>query len=129
MDVGVPRCWNGDPAWNPALTPRGGKTSKESLGATGYKQSSKTPYKRPMSSSGLQSVEVMLREPMEIGVLRRTGPRTGKRSENGPERSGQTSSESLGAAGCKRSSTVDCGTPYKRPWSISGRQLDDLVIK
>ncbi|CAH2232103.1 jg4777 [Pararge aegeria aegeria] len=39
------------------------------------------------------------------------------------ERGGQMpSGESLGAAGVKRSRTVDCGTPYKTPMSSSGRQ-------
>ncbi|CAH2209462.1 jg27117, partial [Pararge aegeria aegeria] len=58
MDVGVPRCWSGDPQ-------RGGqKTLNESLGAAGIKLPRTldfgTSYKRPMSSSELQSVEVML---------------------------------------------------------------------
>ncbi|CAH2234699.1 jg4685 [Pararge aegeria aegeria] len=67
MDVGVPRCWNGDPAQeNAALVgPQqdGQTTSNESLGAAGHKRPRNvdfgTPYKRPMSSSGLQSVEVI----------------------------------------------------------------------
>ncbi|CAH2211249.1 jg26730 [Pararge aegeria aegeria] len=68
MYVGVPRCWNGDPArLNAALvgSQRGGQTtSNESLGAAGNKRPRtvvfRTPNKRPMSSSGLQSVEVMM---------------------------------------------------------------------
>ncbi|CAH2236540.1 jg8022 [Pararge aegeria aegeria] len=68
MDVGVPRCWNGDPAHVKAALvgpQHGGQTtSNESLGAAGSKRTRTvdfgTLYKRPMSSSGLQSVEVMM---------------------------------------------------------------------
>ncbi|CAH2241464.1 jg15661 [Pararge aegeria aegeria] len=71
MDVGISRWkrwWNGDPAQvNAALVgpQRGGQTtSHESLEAAGNKRPRTvdcgTPYKRPMSSSGLQSVEVMI---------------------------------------------------------------------
>ncbi|CAH2218242.1 jg9833 [Pararge aegeria aegeria] len=47
---------------------RGGQTtSNESLGAAGNKRPRtvdfRTPYKRPMSSSGLQSVEVKMMKP------------------------------------------------------------------
>ncbi|CAH2226567.1 jg5216 [Pararge aegeria aegeria] len=56
-DVVVPR-WNGDLALVNAA-----RTSNESLGATGNRLPRTvdfgTPYKRPMSSRGLQSVEVM----------------------------------------------------------------------
>ncbi|CAH2262748.1 jg14972 [Pararge aegeria aegeria] len=38
-----------------------------------------------------------------------------------------TSDESLVAAGGKRLRTVDCGTPYKRPMSSSGRQLVEMM--
>ncbi|CAH2242933.1 jg14501 [Pararge aegeria aegeria] len=69
MDVGVPRCYNGDPAKvNAALIgpQRGGQTtSNESLGAAGNKRHRTVDFgtlnKRPMSSSGLQSVEVMMK--------------------------------------------------------------------
>ncbi|CAH2259291.1 jg10036 [Pararge aegeria aegeria] len=65
---GVPRCWNGDPAQVNAVLvgpQRGGQTtSNESLGAAGNKRPRTvdfgTLYKRPMSSSALQSVEVMM---------------------------------------------------------------------
>ncbi|CAH2238462.1 jg23933 [Pararge aegeria aegeria] len=68
MDVGIQSSWNGNPALvNAALVDplRGGQTtSNESLGAAGNMRPRTvdfgTPYKRPMSSSGLQSVEVML---------------------------------------------------------------------
>ncbi|CAH2218628.1 jg13600 [Pararge aegeria aegeria] len=36
--------------------------------------------------------------------------------------------KSLGAAGGKRPRTVDCGTPYKRPMSSSGRQLAEMMM-
>ncbi|CAH2265956.1 jg5853 [Pararge aegeria aegeria] len=68
LDVGVPRCLYGNPAQvNAALvgSQLGGQTpSNESLGAAGNKRPRTvdfgTLYKRPMSSSGLQSVEVMM---------------------------------------------------------------------
>ncbi|CAH2247272.1 jg15459 [Pararge aegeria aegeria] len=68
MDVGVPRCSNGDPAQVNAVLvgpQQGGQmTSNESMGAAGNKRPRTvdfgTLYKRPMSSSGLQSVEVMM---------------------------------------------------------------------
>ncbi|CAH2243578.1 jg12888 [Pararge aegeria aegeria] len=64
----VLRCWNGDPAQVNAAFVRPQRyeptTSNESLGAAGnnprYCVDFGTPYKRPMSSSGLQSVEVMM---------------------------------------------------------------------
>ncbi|CAH2211434.1 jg18147, partial [Pararge aegeria aegeria] len=66
MDVGVPRCWNGNPApINAALVdpgPSGQTTSNESREAAGYRRlrivEIGTPCKRPMSSSGRQSVSV-----------------------------------------------------------------------
>ncbi|CAH2238058.1 jg9756 [Pararge aegeria aegeria] len=79
MDVEVPRSWNGDPAQvNAALVgpKRGGQTTSiKSLGATGNQRPRTvevgTSYKRPMSSGGLQSVEVMMmsgqkRKPRQI---------------------------------------------------------------
>ncbi|CAH2234140.1 jg23736 [Pararge aegeria aegeria] len=68
MDVGVPKCWNGDPELVNAASvgpQRGGlTTSNESLGAAGNKRPRTvdfgTPYKRPKSSGGLQSVEGMI---------------------------------------------------------------------
>ncbi|CAH2232241.1 jg2963 [Pararge aegeria aegeria] len=68
MDVRVPRCWNDSPALvNAALIDprRGGRTT---LGASqiaaGFKQHKTvefgTPYKRPMSSSGRLSVDMMM---------------------------------------------------------------------
>ncbi|CAH2237921.1 jg18724 [Pararge aegeria aegeria] len=68
MENGVRRCWNGDPAQvNAALVgpQRGGRTSSnESLKAAGNKRPRTvdfgTLYIRPMSSGGLQSVEVMM---------------------------------------------------------------------
>ncbi|CAH2241956.1 jg9074 [Pararge aegeria aegeria] len=68
MDVGVFRCWNGDPEpVNAVLVgpQRGGQmTSGESLGTAGGKWPRtvdfETPYKRPMSSSGRQLVEMMI---------------------------------------------------------------------
>ncbi|CAH2248666.1 jg7853 [Pararge aegeria aegeria] len=67
MDVGVSRCWNGDPTRvNAALVgpQRSGQTiSIESLGAAGNKRPRivefGTPYKRTMSSSGRQPVDLM----------------------------------------------------------------------
>ncbi|CAH2230610.1 jg19039 [Pararge aegeria aegeria] len=68
MDVGVPRCWNGDPAQVNAVLvgpQQGGQTtSNESMGAAGSKRPRTvdfgTLYKRPMSSCGLQSVDVTM---------------------------------------------------------------------
>ncbi|CAH2226784.1 jg4675 [Pararge aegeria aegeria] len=68
MHVGVPRRSSGDPAQvNAELVDlqRGGQTtSNESLGAAVNKRPRTvdfgTPYKRLMSSSGLQSVEVIM---------------------------------------------------------------------
>ncbi|CAH2226374.1 jg15251 [Pararge aegeria aegeria] len=73
MDVGVPRCKSGNPApVSAALVepqPGGQTTSNESRRAAGYKRNriggteSKefgTPYKRPMSSCGHQSVDLMM---------------------------------------------------------------------
>ncbi|CAH2268020.1 jg10209 [Pararge aegeria aegeria] len=68
MDVGVPWCWSGNPApVNAALVdpqPGGRTTSSESRQAAGYKRPRivefETPYKRPMSSSGRQSVDLMM---------------------------------------------------------------------
>ncbi|CAH2253883.1 jg22190 [Pararge aegeria aegeria] len=68
MDVWVPRSWSGNPApVNTALgDPKPGRqtTSSESRGAAGYKRSKivefGTPYKRPISSSGRQSVDLMM---------------------------------------------------------------------
>ncbi|CAH2226665.1 jg3174 [Pararge aegeria aegeria] len=54
-------------------------------------------------------------------------PRTGKRSVGRPP-TRWTSGESLGAAGGKRPRTVDCGSPYKRPMSSSGRQLLEMTM-
>ncbi|CAH2236896.1 jg20305 [Pararge aegeria aegeria] len=46
----------------------------------------------------------------------------------GPQRGGKmTSGESLGATGGKRLRTVDCGIPFKRPISSSGRQLVEIM--
>ncbi|CAH2247559.1 jg750 [Pararge aegeria aegeria] len=66
--VGVLRCWSGDPApVNAAWVgpQRGGRmTSGESLAAAGGKRPRtvycETPYKRPMSSSGLRLVDMMM---------------------------------------------------------------------
>ncbi|CAH2241624.1 jg3956 [Pararge aegeria aegeria] len=68
MNIGVPRCWNINPTQVNAVLvgpQQGGQTtSNESLGAAGRKRPRTvycgTPYKRPMSSSGLQLVEVMM---------------------------------------------------------------------
>ncbi|CAH2235333.1 jg5902 [Pararge aegeria aegeria] len=66
MDVGVPGCWNGNPAPVIAalIDPQpGGQTSSESRAAAGYKWPKivefGTPYKISMSSSGRQSVDMM----------------------------------------------------------------------
>ncbi|CAH2244791.1 jg5142 [Pararge aegeria aegeria] len=66
MDVGVPRCWNGSPVLVSAALvdpQRGGQTTlSASQVAVGSKRLRKlgTPYKRPMSSSGRLSVDVMM---------------------------------------------------------------------
>ncbi|CAH2242245.1 jg25179 [Pararge aegeria aegeria] len=65
MDVGVPRCWNGRPALVSAalVDPRrGGRTTLgASQVAVGFKPLEfGTPYKRPMSSSGRLSVDMMM---------------------------------------------------------------------
>ncbi|CAH2227376.1 jg300 [Pararge aegeria aegeria] len=68
MDVGVPRCWNGDPAQVNAVLvrpQRGGQTtSNEALGAAGNKRPRTvdfgTLYKRTVPSCGLQWFEVMM---------------------------------------------------------------------
>ncbi|CAH2217984.1 jg19877 [Pararge aegeria aegeria] len=67
MDVEVPRCWNGSPVLvSTALVDnqRGGQTTlSASQVAVGSKRlrivELGTPYKRPMSSSGRLSVDVM----------------------------------------------------------------------
>ncbi|CAH2240350.1 jg17346 [Pararge aegeria aegeria] len=69
MDVGVTRCWNGSPALLSAALvdlQRGGRTT---IGASQVAAGSKrhktvefgTPHKRPMSRSGLQSVDMMIK--------------------------------------------------------------------
>ncbi|CAH2243616.1 jg23547 [Pararge aegeria aegeria] len=68
MDVGVPRCWNGSPELVSAALvgpQRGGQTTlSASQVAAGSKRlrtvELRTPYKRPMSSSGRLSVDVMM---------------------------------------------------------------------
>ncbi|CAH2237939.1 jg4633 [Pararge aegeria aegeria] len=68
MDVGVPRCWNGSPVLVSAALvdpQRGGQTTlSASQVAVGSKRlrivELGTPYKRPMSSSGRLSVDVMM---------------------------------------------------------------------
>ncbi|CAH2229038.1 jg329 [Pararge aegeria aegeria] len=68
MDVGVRKCWNGSPALvNAALVDprRGGRTTlSASQVAAGFKRHRNvefgTPYKRPMSSSGRLSVDMMM---------------------------------------------------------------------
>ncbi|CAH2237592.1 jg6298 [Pararge aegeria aegeria] len=69
MDVGVPRCWNGSPVLVSAALvdpQRGGQTtlSASPQVAVGSKRlrivELGTPYKRPMSSSGRLSVDVMM---------------------------------------------------------------------
>ncbi|CAH2251644.1 jg2302 [Pararge aegeria aegeria] len=68
MDVGVPRCWNGSPVLVSAALvdpQRGGQTTlSASQVAVGSKRlrivELGTPYKRPMSSSGRLSVDVMI---------------------------------------------------------------------
>ncbi|CAH2210993.1 jg14925 [Pararge aegeria aegeria] len=46
-----------------------------------------------------------------------------------PQRGGQTTlSASQEAAGSKRHRTVEFGTPYKRPMSISGRLSVDMMM-
>ncbi|CAH2241953.1 jg9071 [Pararge aegeria aegeria] len=67
MDVGVSRCWNGSPELVSAALvdpQRGGQTTlSASQVAAGSKRlrtvEFETPYKRPMSSSGRVSVDVM----------------------------------------------------------------------
>ncbi|CAH2240747.1 jg4230 [Pararge aegeria aegeria] len=67
MDVGVPRCWNGSPVLVSAALvdpQRGGQTTlSASQVAVGSKrlriEELGTPYKRPMSSSGRLSVDLM----------------------------------------------------------------------
>ncbi|CAH2242171.1 jg22884 [Pararge aegeria aegeria] len=69
MDVGVPRCWNGSPVLVSAALvepQRGGQTTlSASQVAVGSKRlrivELGTPYKRPMSSSGRLSVDVMMK--------------------------------------------------------------------
>ncbi|CAH2239682.1 jg12458 [Pararge aegeria aegeria] len=66
--VGVPRCWNGSPVLVSAALvdpQRGGQTTlSASQVAAGSKRLRTvelgTPYKRPMSSSGRLSVDVMM---------------------------------------------------------------------
>ncbi|CAH2210588.1 jg324 [Pararge aegeria aegeria] len=68
MDVGIPRCWSGNPApVNAAMVdpqPGGQTASSELRGAAVYKRlrivAFGTPYKRIMSSSGRQSVVLMM---------------------------------------------------------------------
>ncbi|CAH2217859.1 jg11479 [Pararge aegeria aegeria] len=68
MDVGVPRCWNGSPELVSAALvgpQRGGQTTlSASHVAAGFKRLRTvelgTPYKRPMSTSGRLSVDVMM---------------------------------------------------------------------
>ncbi|CAH2216614.1 jg141 [Pararge aegeria aegeria] len=68
MDVGAPRCWNGSPVLVSAALvdpQRGGQTTlSASQVAVGSKRlrivELGTPYKRPMSSSGRLSVDVMM---------------------------------------------------------------------
>ncbi|CAH2210840.1 jg1875 [Pararge aegeria aegeria] len=68
MDVGVPRCWSGNPALVNAVLvdpqPGGQTTLREPRGAAGYKRPRivglGTLFKRPMSSSGRQSVDLMM---------------------------------------------------------------------
>ncbi|CAH2211273.1 jg2834 [Pararge aegeria aegeria] len=75
MDVGVPRCWNGSPVLVSAALvdpQRGGQTT---LSASQVAVESKrlrivelgTPYKRPMSSSGRLSVDVMMMMKKNLG--------------------------------------------------------------
>ncbi|CAH2207530.1 jg23329 [Pararge aegeria aegeria] len=82
LNFEVPRCWNGDPVKvKPALVgpQRGGlTTSNESLEAAGNKRPRPvdfgTTYKRPMSSSGLQSStdcdEMMMMMMMMMMIMR-----------------------------------------------------------
>ncbi|CAH2238851.1 jg6834 [Pararge aegeria aegeria] len=68
MDVGVPKCWNGSLALvNAALVEprRGGRTTLgASLVAAGFKRHKTvefgSSYKRPTSSSGRLSVDMMI---------------------------------------------------------------------
>ncbi|CAH2243235.1 jg14533 [Pararge aegeria aegeria] len=68
MDVGFPRCWNGSPELVSAALvgpQQGGQTTlSASQVAAGSKRLRTvelgTPYKRPMSSSGRLSVDVMM---------------------------------------------------------------------
>ncbi|CAH2232600.1 jg10161 [Pararge aegeria aegeria] len=67
-DVGVPKCWNGSSALVNAVMVdprRGGRTTLgASQVAAGFKRHQTvefgTPYKRPMSSSGRLSVDMMM---------------------------------------------------------------------
>ncbi|CAH2232028.1 jg7485 [Pararge aegeria aegeria] len=65
MDVGLPRCWNGSPALISAALvdlQRGGQTKlSASQRAAGPKRhETMEPYKRPLSSSGRLSVDMMM---------------------------------------------------------------------
>ncbi|CAH2247269.1 jg15458 [Pararge aegeria aegeria] len=68
MDVGVPRCWNGSPELVSAALvdpQRGGQTTlSASQVAAGSKRHRTvefgTSYKRPMSSSGRLSIDMMM---------------------------------------------------------------------
>ncbi|CAH2266790.1 jg18919 [Pararge aegeria aegeria] len=68
---------------------------------------------------------------MDVGVLRcwNGDPAPVNTVLVGPQRGGKmTAGELLGDAGGKRLRTVDCGTPYKRPMSSSGRQLVEMMM-
>ncbi|CAH2244589.1 jg11704 [Pararge aegeria aegeria] len=68
MDVGVPRCWNGSPELVSAALFGPQLVGHTTLSASQVDAGSKrlrtvelgTPYKRPMSSSGRLSVDVMM---------------------------------------------------------------------
>ncbi|CAH2235315.1 jg5885 [Pararge aegeria aegeria] len=64
MDVGVPRCWNGDHAKENAALVGPNEVDRRHQRAAGNKRPRTvdfgTPHKRPMSSSGLQSLEAMM---------------------------------------------------------------------
>ncbi|CAH2233983.1 jg7863 [Pararge aegeria aegeria] len=68
MDVGVPTCWNGSPELVSAALvhpQRGGQTTlRASQVAAGSKRHRTlefgTPFKRPLSSSGRLSVDMMM---------------------------------------------------------------------
>ncbi|CAH2240397.1 jg3805 [Pararge aegeria aegeria] len=67
MDVGVPRCWNGSPELVSAALvdpQRGGQTTLSASQVAGSKRHRTvefgTPYKRPLSSSGRLSVDMMM---------------------------------------------------------------------